>query len=221
MIAGAIDARLESFYVAMPGSVLSFDSDLQAISVQPLYRKVYYDENGDVRYQTLPAVQGVPLVFPGMGDWFLSFPVRAGDTVLLIVPNCDMDKWLAGESVATQDSLPNLADAIAIPGLRRFSAPIPAEGGGAGYSEDYMVLGRAGGAAVAVDNTEVRLGTHDADDPVALRSDLAEFKGALAGAIITLTEAGPAMLLPLAALEALRDALPPGWPTCAQYVKGK
>lgn len=60
--------------VAMPGIVQSFDPDAVTAVVQPALKGSY---NG--KSVTLPLLVDVPVVFPGAGDAFLTFPVKPGD----------------------------------------------------------------------------------------------------------------------------------------------
>ena len=155
----AIKAATDTLQVAIPGRVESYDASKIAVDVQPLIRRGYVDEEGARQVEDLPVVPDVPLVFPGAGANRITFPVSAGDTVLLIVCGFSIDKWLSDGGLVDpiDDRRHALIDAVAIPGLRAFKNPTA-----------------AGTAALAIEGADVRLGSHSANDPVALKSDLQE-----------------------------------------------
>lgn len=96
-----------------------------------------------------------------------------------------------------------------------------------------LVAHGTGDVRIGVDSAgKVRLGSVDATDPVALKSDLDAFVGGLdarleviAAQITALTPGLPGTLSAIQALQAdahiiqvIKDALPVGWPFCAQRV---
>lgn len=80
----AITARLEDVNVAIPARVESYDDSTQQVSVQPLIKRGYLDEAEERQVEQLPMITGVPVLFPGGGGFRVTFPVQAGDTVLLV-----------------------------------------------------------------------------------------------------------------------------------------
>ena len=126
----AMDSHTADLHVAMPGRVESYDSTNQSVSVQPLIRRGYTGEDGERAVESLPVITGVPVVFPGTGGVSITWPVAAGDTVLLVFSESSIDKWLSrgGEVDPLDDRKHTLSDAIAIPGLRDFANPVPPAG---------------------------------------------------------------------------------------------
>ena len=117
-------------YTALPGRVEAYDQAEQKASVQPLLRRAYVNDE-DVRVvETLPVIHGVPVMFQSAGECSMSFPVRKGTSVLLLFAHGSLDRWLSkGGLVDPEDDRKHdLNDAVAIPGLRPFSDPIPADG---------------------------------------------------------------------------------------------
>src|SRR5690606_33082216 len=102
----------------------------------------------------------------GSGGFRVTFPVDAGDEVLLIFSESALDAWLTygGEVDPVDDRRFSLSDAIAIPGLRNFSNPLSSA------PADRATFGKDTGAQIHVDDTEIRLGANDASDFVALAS---------------------------------------------------
>lgn len=156
----ALAESAEHMYTAMPGRIMAYDADLQSASVQPSVYANYVNEQGDTVHEPLPVVQGVPVVFPGGGEWSITFPIEAGMTGLLVFMNCSIDRWLVGDG---RDTNPvdgrrhSLADAVFIPGLRPFGNPVaPAP------AQDAMVL----------EGPDVRIGGYDGAEQAVLGNSL-------------------------------------------------
>ena len=105
--------------VSMPARVEKYDDATQLADVQPLLKESYTDEEGERSIARLPVITNVPVVFPGGGGMRITFPVRAGDTVMLVFSDRSIDSWLAqgGEATPEDERRHHLSDAIAIPGL--------------------------------------------------------------------------------------------------------
>lgn len=105
--------------VSMPARVEKYEDSTQLADVQPLLKESYVDEDGERAIARLPVITNVPVVFPGGGGMRITFPVRAGDTVLLVFSDRSIDSWLAqgGEATPEDERRHHLSDAIAIPGL--------------------------------------------------------------------------------------------------------
>jgi len=125
-IGALVEHRLEDVHVATPAKVLEYDRTTQRMTAQPLIKRGYIDEDGVRQVKSLPAITNVPVVFPGAGGISITFPIAAGDTVLLVFSEFSLDKWLqtGAHSDPLDDRRHALSDAIAIPGLRPFSAPV-------------------------------------------------------------------------------------------------
>ncbi len=163
VLGAAMSQALDGVHTAFPGRVESYDAATQKVSVKPLVRRAYRDEVGDRQLESLPVIPGVPVVFPGAGAYSITFPIAAGDTVLVVVASVSLDRWLVGrggEVDAALDNRHSLEDAIAIPGLRAFGAPVANAG--------------AGGEAMVLAGAEVRLGSATAARIVAALDELAD-----------------------------------------------
>lgn len=129
--------------VSLPARVERYDASTQTADVKPLLKDAFVEEDGTRAIESLPVVTNVPVVFPGAGGFRLTFPVRAGDTVLLVFADRSLDAWLAqgGEASPSDDRRHNLSDAVAIPGLHPNNAPW------SGAEEGVVTLGSDAGAA--------------------------------------------------------------------------
>ncbi len=127
-LAGVMESLAESFVkenvqTALPARIIDmrkFESD-QLVTVQPLVNRV--DEDGvilEVAY-----LYDVPILFPSAGNGILSFPVKLGDTVMLVVSSRSLDDLIDSEAPMDSDYTItpadnrsfNVMDAVAIPGL--------------------------------------------------------------------------------------------------------
>ncbi len=159
IIRATISQRLQDMHVAMPGRVTAYDRVTQMASVQPQLGRIQYDEAGKKKNVLLPVVHSVPVVFPGAGDYSITFPIAVGDLVLLVFSEQTLDRWIlkgADETPLDQRRF-TATDAIAIPGLR---SKLQAR---TNLPTDAMVIEAPG---------EIRIGSVDADDPVVRKSDL-------------------------------------------------
>lgn len=113
---------MAEMWFACPGVITSVSGDLSdmRVNVKPSINELYADGTTEEHLDIL----SVPLVMPGSASTLVSFPVNAGDTVLLIFSQRSMDNFKIGGG---QPTMPNDArkfqaeDAIAIPGLFTFS----------------------------------------------------------------------------------------------------
>lgn len=108
-----------NIHTAMPGQILSYDAELGQCEVQPVGS--YYCSGFEMEY---PVISGVPVVMPcsaeGVG---FCFPIREGDSCLLVFSEQSMSAWMTETSEAQSDERFELQNCIAIPGLARVSAP--------------------------------------------------------------------------------------------------
>lgn len=107
-------AAVNEIHTAMPGIIASVDAEKCTVTVKP-QGKYPISEDIELDY---PMLAEVPLVFPfcqqaGAG---MAFPVKKGDSCLIIVSEVELDEWRDGAEA--EGSLRfDLANAVAIPGL--------------------------------------------------------------------------------------------------------
>lgn len=191
------DSRVAAIHKAMPGRVESFDPSTQKATIQPLIKRARIDEEGSRQVDAIAPVVNVPVMFPGAGGYRITFPVNRGDIVLLIIADSSLDLWLAhGGLVDPGDDRRNdISDGIAIPGLYNF-ASLPTD-----TLQNAMVM----------HGETIRLGSSNANDGVAMRSDLVQLKNMLTSA--------PDGIGYGTSLKATLLADP--WPICSQKVKAE
>lgn len=118
-----IDGRLKQLHTCIPGIIASFDPAKQTASVQPAIKRIF-NEQGAVN---LPLCVDVPVAFPGGGDFFLTFPVKAGDECILLFSERAIDLWYQGGGTQepSEYRLHDLSDGLAIVGLNSQPRKIP------------------------------------------------------------------------------------------------
>lgn len=107
-------SEVNGIHTAMPGKITAFDPGTGMASVQP---SVKYKKPDGTKID-YPVITGVPVIFPqaALLSSVIAFPVKAGDTCLLIVSEESLDSWLYGQDPDTEMKF-DLSNAIAIPGL--------------------------------------------------------------------------------------------------------
>lgn len=133
--------------VAMPCIVQSFDpgSDNRppTITALPAIKGSETDSAGNTVSNTLPLLVDVPVVFPSGGGCHMTFPIVAGDEVLVIFGDRCMDFWWqsGGVQEPVDQRMHDLSDGYAIPCLRSCARAIGA------VSTDSVQLRSDDGAA--------------------------------------------------------------------------
>lgn len=113
--AAQIEGRLKDLHTCLPGIIASFDPVTQTASVQPAIQRIFTERGG----VNLPLCVDVPVQFPGGGDFFLTFPVKAGDECILQFSERCIDFWHAsgGVQLPAEYRLHDFSDAMATVGL--------------------------------------------------------------------------------------------------------
>jgi hypothetical protein len=211
-VAAAITRRLEDAWTSFPARVESVSADGASVYAQPLVRWRHVDELGNDVLEALPVIPQVPVVRLSGGGFVVTCPVAEGDTVLIVVTDASIDRWLAlGGVVDPGDYRRHYfgTGAIAIPGLRDFAHKLGA------IPNDRIVIGEDGGLQSHFTSTEVKLGGAAATQAAAMKSDLDALHTALASWTPVAGDGG-------AALKAILTTLfGTGWPVCSMTVKVK
>lgn len=158
VITKALDRRMAEVRVALPARVERYDNSKQVVDARPLIKDQVEQQDGTLAAESWPVIPSVPVVFPGGGGFRLTFPIRVGDTVLLVFSDLSLDNWLTrGGEVDPQDNRTHhLADAIAIPILNPFNAPWT------GADPANATIGKDGGLQITLKANEIDLGGVDA-----------------------------------------------------------
>jgi len=116
----AIDEIINSYLLAMHtiliGEVTEFNAAEQTLSVQPVNKRKMVTAD---MAEPLPIITDVPIVWPGAGDYWVTFDIPVGSAVLLLCAERNISVWMEeGGIVDPADPTKfDLSDAIAIPCL--------------------------------------------------------------------------------------------------------
>lgn len=111
----AIETRVCEIHTAMPGRIVSYDSSKQTATVQPEFKRKFI--NGEL--VDIPPITGVPVVMPRAGKSFISLPLNAGDSVLIVFSERSLEKWKKNGGTVDpsgENRKHDYSDAYAIPG---------------------------------------------------------------------------------------------------------
>lgn len=175
------DSWQEDLHTALPGIIQSYDAATQRADIVPGLNRILPTREGEPVSELMPTLRSVPVVFPGSGDWFVRWPISAGDEVLLVICERDPARWLqTGERADPIDvRAHHLAHAVAIPGLRSRPGKLPPPDG----ESPALILGHRTGSTLRIeDDGTVRLTGAADPSPVALSPTLDAVIAAIAGA---------------------------------------
>jgi hypothetical protein len=83
-----VTSRLQSVYTSLPGRVLAFSALSSTCTVQP-FPAIYQDGEA----VDLPVLHGVPVGFPSGGGASVTYPLTAGDVVLLVFASAPLGRY--------------------------------------------------------------------------------------------------------------------------------
>jgi protein gp138/GpV-like protein with Apex motif len=112
----AMEGFQAGLWTALPGIVTKVDLDAQTVEVQPAIKGEVLDENGQTTLVNLPILADVPICWPRGGGFALTFPIVAGDEVLVVFSSRCIDSWWQSSGVqkAAEFRMHDLSDGFAI-----------------------------------------------------------------------------------------------------------
>jgi len=161
---------LTNLNVALVGKVLSYDASKQVADIQPVVKRLVPSGVSESEVvEDLPTLPSVRVLTLRGGGFFLHFPLKPGDTVLVVCLDRDTAPWFRkGESSAPGDQrLHHLSNAIAIPGLFPSVSAFVAD-------PDNLTLGKLGGLIVRILDGEVHVDGNAEDVALASRVEALE-----------------------------------------------
>jgi hypothetical protein len=149
--------QAEDLHVALPCRVESYDATTQRVSVQPVLKRSFTDEEGERQVERLPVISNCPVQFPQGGGYRLTFPVAVGDTGMLLFSEASLDVWLSegGEVDPVDDRRFDLSDGVFLPGVRSFANAL------SDASADHMTMGKEGGLQIHIDGASINIGSNN------------------------------------------------------------
>ncbi|MDH4163333.1 MAG: Gp138 family membrane-puncturing spike protein [Nitrospirota bacterium] len=115
----AQDGHQARIWTAMPGIVQSVDLTKMTCVVQLAIQGRAEQSDGTLVYKNIALLQDVPIVFPRAGGFTITFPLAAGDEVLVVFASRCIDAWWQNggyENKPMEFRMHDLSDGFAIPG---------------------------------------------------------------------------------------------------------
>lgn len=117
----SLDGRQAKLWSAMPGIVQSVDLAKMTCVVQLAIQGRLEDQNGNLQWVNISVLHDVPIVFPSCAGFSITFPVAAGDEVLVVFASRCIDAWWQNggyQNKPMEYRMHDLSDGFAIPGPR-------------------------------------------------------------------------------------------------------
>lgn len=130
----ALQGAQADIWTAIPGIVRSFNAQAMTCEVQPAIRfritdpalNTYssptktMDPSGQFAWDKMPLLLDCPVVFPGGGGVTITFPIAAGDEVLVVFASRCIDAWWQQGGIQNQAAvrMHDLSDGFVIPQVR-------------------------------------------------------------------------------------------------------
>lgn len=151
----AIEKALMQVHTCLPGIVEEYD-DTQGATIKPLIKW----KTPDNKYIELPSISGVPVIFPGTGNFFMIAPIEKNTPVLLFFAERSIDEWVVSGKMTEPrlDRKFDLSDAFALPGAFSLNnTPKPSKKGNVeiSYKGTKIVLNKDGKIAIGTNGAEL------------------------------------------------------------------
>lgn len=124
----ALDGRQASMWTAMPAAIVSFDAVKMTAVLQVAIKMVYTAQNGKITLVAIPQLLDCPVQFPAGGGYAMTYPLHAGNEVLVVFASRCIDAWWQSGMGADGLGQPqaefrmhDFSDGFCIPGV--FSQP--------------------------------------------------------------------------------------------------
>lgn len=109
-----ISNGIAGIHTACPATIISFDAGTCVASVKPTM--TYYKSDGTTL--DYPVIIGVPVFMPKAGSSQITYPVKAGDSCLLVFAERSIDEWMGkGNSDNHDPRRYDLTDAFCFVGM--------------------------------------------------------------------------------------------------------
>lgn len=125
---------VNDIHTAIPGTIVSFSPGSGVASVKP--KGSFHTSDG--RQLSYPTVSGVPVYFPQGNSQkaVVAYPVKPGDSCLLIVCECDTQNWMTEGKEADSNMKFDITNSMCIPGMFNKGSKAAQKA----YDEDAIVV---------------------------------------------------------------------------------
>ncbi|MDD5034861.1 MAG: Gp138 family membrane-puncturing spike protein, partial [Methylococcaceae bacterium] len=113
------DKTKRDIFVARPGKIETYDPLRQVANILLCQMEPFADEDGGTGAEPIPVLMEIPVLFPGGGGYFMSFPLLPGDIGLVVFCDRSLDTYWASDGSILADPIDQrsheLSDAVFIP----------------------------------------------------------------------------------------------------------
>ena len=166
VIRAAMDNRGLEVHTSLPCRVEKIDKAGKSVDVKPLIRRRFLNPDGTEIDESLPVIPRVPIAWPRAGKFFITFPIKPGDLVEVVITEASRDAFQAGGGEETDPD-----------DFRRFDLSDAWEYPGGGHPDstalknfdpDDLVIGVDGGVVAHFKASgQIHLGSKDAAEFIA------------------------------------------------------
>lgn len=112
----ALENAQSQIWTSMPAVVTDVNLAAQTISAQPAIQGSVSNPDGSTRNVNMPLLVDVPIVWPRAGGFALTFPIKAGDEVLVVFASRCIDSWWqsGGVGAPAEARMHDLSDGFAV-----------------------------------------------------------------------------------------------------------
>ncbi len=185
VIRSAMDCRGLEVHTSLPCRVEKIDKDGKFVDVKPLIKRRFLNPDGSEIDESLPVIPRVPIAWPRAGKFFITFPIKPGDLVEVVITEASRDAFQAsgGEETDPDDFRRfDLSDAWAYPGGGH-----PDSTALKNFDPDDLVIGVDGGVVAHFKASgQIHLGSKNAAEFIAQANKTDQRIGALEQAVITI-----------------------------------
>jgi hypothetical protein len=178
----ALDGRQAKMWTALPGVIQSYNAQAMTCVVQAAVQVRVTDRNNVTTYQSIKPLLDCPVVFPGGGGCWMTFPLAKGDECLVVFGSRGIDFWWqqGGVQPPAEARMHNLSDGFVIPGP--FSQPRVPQGGA--NTRDVMVGTLDGETSISLNPQAQRIVLKAPNGGVMIDGDLTCSGDVIAGGVV-------------------------------------
>lgn len=115
----SLDGLQARLWTALPGIIESYNITENTVKVQPAISCTKNMPDGSTQPFKMPLLVDCPVVFPGGGGYWLTFPIAPNDEVLIVIATRCINAWWAQGDVQPEEEfrMHDLSDGFVVPGV--------------------------------------------------------------------------------------------------------
>lgn len=119
LISSAIASALLDVHVSIPAVVKKYDPTTQTCDAQPVTKRALKKLDSELKTEEIPTIQNIPVVFPRGNGFAMTFPLLAGDHVMLLFSETSFAQWRSNGILSEPGDVKRfpLSYPVALPGL--------------------------------------------------------------------------------------------------------